>query len=127
MPKSLIAVLVMAMAVLGPSATFAADTTSPEARTLFDSCISVPNSTAASCRCGVDYYQGHLSQSDLALVAAMSSGVVLGEQNPFDAAATKMGLSPAEKGAALGRIRNAVGAAAQACDHLVVRPEKAAQ
>ncbi len=61
------------------------------------------------------------------LVIGLLSGTSVGEQNPFDAAATKMGLSPAEKGAALGRIRNAVGAAAQACDHLVVRPEKAAQ
>ena len=112
---------------LALATTAGAQDPSPEERTIFDNCMRTPSSTAEFCRCGVDSYRTHLSQSDFSLIAAVSSGVAAGSANAFDAAATKKGLSSAEKGAALNRIARTAKAAADACDPIVQPTTKQSQ
>jgi len=97
----------------------AAQEPSPAARALFDNCMGNPSSTAAFCRCGIDYYGGHLSPQDLAIMAAVSDGVAAGRRNAFDEEATKLGLTATEKAATGKRIEAVAKSAVAACDHLI--------
>ncbi|MCP4330190.1 MAG: hypothetical protein GY791_17335 [Alphaproteobacteria bacterium] len=118
MTVSRLAAATAAIMLLGLTAE-AADEPSPAARTFFDSCMGSAGSTEEFCRCGVGHYERKLSAQEFSLVAAISAQVAAGQKAAFDAEADRLGLTAAEKDAALAHIGDAAKGAALACDPLI--------